>query len=214
MYLEVFGDEQGRSILYNTVHYRSSQWWDSIVMETFEQNDWIQNFRISKETFLYLCDKLKPAIYHHDTQLRRAISVKKRLAITLWCLSTPAEYRTIAHLFGVARSTVCTIVHETCRAIVRILMDSYIKFPCGESLKRVVEGFESNWGFPQCGGAIDGSHIPISAPSLNHYNRKGFYSIVVQAIVDHEYLFRNICVGWPGSIHDARIFSNSNIFNA
>ena len=40
-----------------------------------------------------------------DTHLRHAITVKHRLAITLWCLATPAEYRTIAYLFGVGRST-------------------------------------------------------------------------------------------------------------
>ena len=33
---------------------RSSRWWDYVVMETFCNHDWIQNFRISKETFLYL----------------------------------------------------------------------------------------------------------------------------------------------------------------
>ena len=58
-------------------------------------------------------------------------------------------------------------------------------------------------------------HILICAPELNHtdyYNRKGWYSMIVQAIVDHEYLFRDICVGWPGSVHNARVFVNSSIY--
>ena len=137
------------------------------------------------------------------------------MAITLWCLATPCEYRTLSHLFGVARSTVCTILHETCAAIATALMSTYIKFPTGQSLQNVIEGFELKWGFPQCMGAIDGSHIPICAPELNHtdyYNRKGWYSMVVQAVVDHDYLFRDICVGWPGSVHDARIFINSLLY--
>lgn len=44
-------------------------------------------------------------------------------------------------------------------------------------------------GFPQCGGAIGGTHIPISAPVMitGYYNRKGTYSIIIQAVVDYKY---------------------------
>ena len=89
-------------------------------------------------------------------------------------------------------------------------------FPCGDSLKSVVDGFEQKWGYPRCAGAIDGSHIPISVPvecQSDYYNRTGWYSIVVQAVVDHQYLIRDVCIGWPGSVHDARIFANSQIYN-
>ena len=51
--------------------------------------------------------------------MRRPLSVQRRVAVSLWCLATPTEYRTVAHLFGIRRSTVCEIVHETCRAIVK-----------------------------------------------------------------------------------------------
>ena len=70
----------------------------------------------------------------------------------------------------------------------------------------------------QCAGSVDGCHIPILPPANNHtdcYNRKGWYSIVLQA-VDHEYLyeylFRYIYVDWPRSVHGARIFANSTLF--
>ena len=58
-------------------------------------------------------------------------------------------------------------------------------------------------------GSIDGCHIPVMPPSSNHtdyYNRKGWYSIILQAVVDHEYIFRDISVGWPGSVNDARVY--------
>ena len=79
----------------------------------------------------------------------------------------------------------------------------------------VVRGFEEVWGFPQCFGAIDGSHIPILAPhnsATDYYNRKGYHSIVLQALVNHEYLFMNTYIGWPDSVHDARVLSNSEVF--
>ena len=55
-------------------------------------------------------------------------------------------------------------------------------------LNEVVQGFEILWGFPQAVGAIDGTHIPIIKPlesAYDFYNPKGFYSIVMQALVDH-----------------------------
>ena len=62
-----------------------------------------------------------------------------------------------------------------------------MRFPEGTRLREVVVGFEVCWGFPQVAGAIDRTHIPIISPRENpsdYYNRKGFYSIIMQAIAD------------------------------
>ena len=169
---------------------------------------------MTKPTFMYLCNQIRTMLQHQDTVFRKAISVEKRVAVTLWCLATCAEYRTIGHLFGIARCTVCVIVHQTVDAIVKTLLRSYIKFPTGPNLENTVADFEKKWHFP-CAGAIDGSHIPIRPPALNHtdyYNRKGFYSVILQGVVDANYLFRDIHVGWPGSVHDARVFVNSSLY--
>ena len=185
------------------------------MLGTFTDRDWMENFRVSRSTFYILCEQLTPYIRRRDTQLRRAICVEHRVAITLWCLATCGEYRTIAHLFGVARCTVCVIVHDTCKAIVDVLLKTYIQFPQGDELSEVVEGFKNKWGMIQCAGSIDGCHIPVTPPALNrtdYYNRKGWYSMLVQAVVDHNYLFTDVCVGWPGSVHDARVLANSSIY--
>jgi len=57
------------------------------------------------------------------------------------------------------------------------------------------------------------SVMPPASNHTNYYNRKGWYSIVLQAVVDYKYIFRDICVGWPGNVHDARVFKNSGIYN-
>ena len=35
----------------------------------------------------------------------------------------------------------------------------------------------------------------------------------MQGVVDTAYKFIDINVGWPGKVHDARVFANSAIFN-
>ena len=80
--------------------------------------------------------------------MQKAIAVEQRVAMTLWFLATPCEYRTIAHLFGIARSTVCEIVQETCELIVRALLHKYIHFPNGEKLNELVDGFKTKLGVP------------------------------------------------------------------
>ena len=111
---------------------------------------------MSKETFNYLCGKLRIHIEKRYTNKRSAISFKQRVAICLWFLASSVEYRTIAHLFGVSRPSVCLIVHNVCKVIVKVLVPRYVRLPKNEDeLTGIVEGFKQLWGFP-CGGAIDG----------------------------------------------------------
>ncbi|XP_073684925.1 uncharacterized protein [Garra rufa] len=158
---------------------------------------------------------LKDHIKKANTSLRDAIDPERRVAITLWRLATNAEYRTIAQLFGVGISTVCTVVHQVCAAIVEVLAKELIHIPKGNAALEVIQGFETRWGFPHCFGAVDGTHIPIQGPKEfqnDYYNRKGFHSVVLQGFVDHQYKFMNVNFGFPGSVHDARVFVNSQLY--
>ena len=121
---------------------RSSYWWDHIVSQTFSPRDWLDNFRMSQATFVYACDELWSTIEKADTDMRKAIPVEKRVALTLWYLAINADYRTIGHLFGVSKATVCVVTKEVCTAIVNVLLPRYIQVPAGDELKKVMEGFK------------------------------------------------------------------------
>ena len=109
---------------------------------------------------------------------------------------------------------VCVVLHEFCQAVVDTMRE-YIAVPAGDRLHSIRDGFQSKWGFPQCIGAIDGTHIPIIAPKehpLDYYNRKGYHSVLMQALVDDQYPFLDVYMGWPGSVHDVRVLGNSKLY--
>lgn len=76
----------------------------------------------------------------------------------------------------------------------------------GEFLKR--------WGFPNCIAAIDGKHVRIVAPGKSgslYFNYKGFFSVVLLAMVDANCKFVIVDVGSYGKEGDAGIFKKSKM---
>lgn len=189
--------------------------WFELACGTFPGSEWYENFRVSRNTFQFLVDELRDDLERQDTVMRKAIKVEKKVALFLYFLASTDGYRSLANLFGVSRGFVCGCIREVADAILRKLRPKYLTIAKGAELHRIVETYKEKWGFPMCAGAIDGTHIPIAAPVENpsaYVNRKSFHSIVMQALVDSCYLFRDIVVGWPGSVHDARVFSNSELY--
>ena len=92
---------------------RSSTWWEDVVLNHFGPCDWRENFRECKTTFDYLCHNLQPLFQKANTSMRRPVSVERCVAVTLW-MPRVLQY---CPLFGLARYTVCQIVHKTCKAI-------------------------------------------------------------------------------------------------
>ena len=181
---------------------RINVWWEQVVNGTFQAHDWLENFCMSKDTFVYLCNELRSSVERNDTVLRKAVPVEQRVAITLWFLSSGADFRTIGHLFGVSTSTVCLVTKDVCSAIVKVLLPKYIRFPRNDVLRAVIDGFNHKWGFPQCAGVVDGTRIRIVSPKeypADYYNRKGWHSILMQGTVNHLGQFTDVYIGWPGS---------------
>ena len=153
--------------------------------------------------FIVQCSQTTYFKRRHKIRICISIPAEIKLAATLYYLSGASDYRTIANLFGLGRSTVCSIVHTVCKQIVRNLLKTYINLPKTDKTRNINQKFESVSGFPRVVAAIDCYHIRIKALNKNPedcINRKKYHSIVLQCLVYNRYLFRDIFVGWTGKI--------------
>ena len=97
----------------------------------------------------------------------------------------------IADRFDVTESTVLRVVKRLTNAIID-LMANRIAWPKGARFREVVKGFEEMKGIDGVFDAIDGTHITVSGRdeyNENYINRKGYASVILQGVCDHQRLF-------------------------
>ncbi|KAH7946703.1 hypothetical protein HPB52_003760 [Rhipicephalus sanguineus] len=109
--------------------------------------------------------------------MRKPLSVGKRVAVGLYRLCSSAEDRTIAHLFGIGRSTVNTVYRELCRAVVSKVEGAWMQMPRKEEMTDHMRECYAITGFPQAIGALYGCHFAVSPPkryAVDYYNYEGW----------------------------------------
>lgn len=73
-------------------------------MENFQEKDWYLNFRMQKEAFNKMCDRLCPLINIQTTNMLEPISFEKRLPLAIYRLANNVEFHDVANLFGIGTS--------------------------------------------------------------------------------------------------------------
>lgn len=84
-----------------------------------------------------------------------------------------------------------------------------------EKWETVAMGFLDRWQFINCGGSIDGKHIRIMQPpgtGAQFYNYKGFYCIILMAIVNSNYELIYVDVGKNGRLSDGGVIEFTRFY--
>lgn len=91
-----------------------------------DSTDYCNYFRMDIHTFHTLKDMLEPLLRRQDTNMRAAISVEDKLAVTLRYLATGRNFEDLKFSALMGPRTISYAVMETCEALIYILKD-YMK---------------------------------------------------------------------------------------
>ena len=111
--------------------------------------------------------------------------------MSLYHLASCGELRVSANQFGRSKTSVHRHLLRFVDAVVEHLMMDYVCMPDVVEAKQIAERWASKYCLPQAYGAIDGTHIPITAPEegyRDYINRKQWPSVVLQAVCDDMYM--------------------------
>ena len=195
---------------------RSTCWFDEYLFHIYTPDMFYDILRMRRRTFDRLVDDLRPFIAGQHTHWREPIAVEKKVVVTLFKLMHGVSIPLVADKAALGKSTVSEILRQVCGAI-STHFGHLIAWPVGRRLSRIAEGFQSKQWFPNCIGAIDGSHIYIASPSntivaADHRNRNKSFSILLQGVVDSKCYFTSVNTGPPGSLHDSAHFKSSELY--
>uniref|UniRef100_T1IU29 DDE Tnp4 domain-containing protein n=1 Tax=Strigamia maritima TaxID=126957 RepID=T1IU29_STRMM len=173
--------------------------------------------RVTPEQFVNILKLIQGEPIFQSTTGRPQTPVPTQLAITLYrfgheCVTT----KTIAELFGVSNGG---LINDLTQRVSKALLahcPDIIKWPSLEEqleLSAQMDVLEN--GLPKCVAFLDGTHIPLAEAPENdpesYFNRKSRYSLQVQIICDRHRVIRHVVVGYPGSVHDSRVFNDCTI---
>jgi len=111
----------------------------------------------------------------------------------------------------IAHITTAEIVYETCDAIWNRLVKRHTPSVTENMLQDIADGFETQWNFPNCVGAIDRKYVRIRCPQSSgsqFCNYKPYFSVHLQAIVDAIYKFKTVDIGACGRQSDSGVCGN------
>ena len=169
--------------------------------------------RMEPALFDFILTRIEHRIKKQDSNFKKTLDPGLKLAVTLRFLATGEAYKSLATAFRIGRNTICLFVPEVCEAIIDELMEETIVCPTDPAgWKEVADGFWRKWQFHHTIGAIDGKHIRIVKPPHSgsvYYNYKGYFSIILLAIVDADAKFIYVDVGANGSASDGGVFKDT-----
>ena len=170
--------------------------------------------RMTPEFFEMIKSRLEPHLARQATNYRAPISVGEKLALTIRYLATGSPTHHCPVSSGLEDPPFPSFYQRSAGPS-RMSSPEYLKCPTTpDEWKELEREFRIRWNVPHSLGALDGKHVALKKPKNTgalYHNYKGFFSIVMLALVDGQYKFRWVDAGTEGSCSDGQIFNASQL---
>ncbi|KAJ8911891.1 hypothetical protein NQ315_012305 [Exocentrus adspersus] len=171
--------------------------------------EFMEHFRLNRHVVESLAENYSQSgIFKRHSGMYGKLSALQQTHIYLWFVGhQTASFRDVADRFNISISSLFRIIKRLTEYVSNLAPQT-IYWPTAQERNVIERDFRQN-GFPGVIGAIDGSHIKIDIPAVDpdsYLNRKGYHSIQMQVVCDSKKKIRDLFVGYPGSVHDSRVF--------
>jgi len=94
------------------VKAKSITWYSNFFMTQYDNQRWVEHFRMTKKVVLQFTKKLKCLIEKKVTKYRCVIHVGMRVACSLYKISHGVNYLQCSEMFAIGKSLINMILHE------------------------------------------------------------------------------------------------------
>ncbi|CAH1978729.1 unnamed protein product [Acanthoscelides obtectus] len=198
-----------------TVRYLEGSFYTLFEKLRKDNSKFFNYFRMSIDTFDFIVERLLNSIKHQNTPMRACIPPKEMVAVTIRYLASGATFTDMHYYYRIGISTISKTVRLVCNSLWNLLKDEFLPQPTEETWQRIADNFKKSAQFPNCLGAIDGKHIRVNrfphSGSMN-LNYKGYFFIILMAVVDSDYKFIYVDIGAYGKDCDSSVFQQTVFF--
>ena len=183
------------------------------------ENEFLQKYRMSKRNFKAILEMIKDHPVFQSGHKRQQVPPAHQLMVFLKYVGTEgagASNGNQRSTFGIGYGTASLYRDRVTKALWS-LSKEYIRWPDEDERTEIAREIQQLYHFPHCVAIVDGTLFPLAfepytMDAPDYSGRKYGYSLSTLIICDQKRRIRHYLAGFPGSVHDNRIWKATKLY--
>ena len=184
-------------------------------MNVYTEDNFRKEFRMSKAEIIKICDKIVEDEIIYQRMPKNGSIKRGKILISIKTLASGSFQNCLKDFIKALQPTVNNISLAFTDCLSK-KAKQFIYMPRNRAEEEIIKSeFYGIAGFAGVQGCINGTHIPIIAPSryeCAYINWKKILSIKVQSVCDPNVIFEDVVAKWPRPHHDSFILQLSTLY--